>query len=106
VKGKDSPNCSIPLCSGHYSTIDQTAQPPIPSLTCRPLTRPPVFHPGDGRPGVHSLLHPYRYSLDANSAPFFFEIDQYPPPFPQLDPIDIELGQLLSAQPSRITEMT
>jgi hypothetical protein len=60
--------------------------------------QPAVFHARGGHPGVDSLLDPCRNSHGANPAPFSFEIGQHPTPFPQLDGIDIEPGQLLPAQ--------
>ena len=70
--------------------------------------QPSVFHSCGGHPGVDSLLHPYRNGDGADPGPFSFEVSQYPPPFPQLDRIDIEHGELLSAQaqPTRIARMT
>jgi hypothetical protein len=51
-----------------------------------------------GHPGVDSLLHPYRNGDGANPAPFSFEIGKYPPPFPQLNRIDIEPSEFPPAQ--------
>jgi hypothetical protein len=69
--------------------------------------QPPVFHARGGHPGVDSLLHPTRNGHGANPAIFSFEIGQHPPPFPHLDGIDIEPGELLVAQgqPTRMAGM-
>ena len=65
---------------------------------CHGPEKPAVFHSRGGHPGVDSLLHPGRNRHGAHPAPFSFEVREDPAPFPQLNGIDIERGQLLPAQ--------